>query len=53
MLESPDAVLLYIPLMKDLGMSWNEIKEVITKRQFAITSRLTAFALYLIYNNQL
>ena len=33
--------------------SWNEIKEVITKRQFAITSRLTAFALYLIYNNQL
>ena len=26
MLESPDAVLLYIPLMKDLGMSWNEIK---------------------------
>ena len=26
MLESPDAVLLYIPLMKNLGMSWNEIK---------------------------
>lgn len=26
MLESPDAVLLYIPLMKDLGMDWNEIK---------------------------
>lgn len=26
MTESPDAVLLYIPLMKDLGMSWNEIK---------------------------
>tara|TARA_R100000234_G_scaffold50031_1_gene29961 strand:- start:11244 stop:11540 length:297 start_codon:yes stop_codon:yes gene_type:complete len=26
MLESPDAVLLYIPLMKDLGMQWREIK---------------------------
>ena len=27
MLESPDAVMLYIPLMKHLGMSWMEIKE--------------------------
>ena len=26
MLESPDAVLVYIPLMKGLGMSWEEIK---------------------------
>jgi len=26
MLESPDAVLLYIPLMKETGMSWSEIK---------------------------
>ena len=26
MLESPDAVMLYVPLMKELGMSWNEIK---------------------------
>jgi len=26
MTESPDAVLLYVPLMKELGMSWNEIK---------------------------
>ena len=26
MLESPDAVLLYIPLMKELGMDWKEIK---------------------------
>jgi len=33
--------------------SWNEIKEVITKRQFGLASRLTAFALYLIYNYQL
>ena len=27
MLESPDAVMLYIPLMKHLGMSWKEIKD--------------------------
>jgi len=27
MLESPDAVLLYVPLMKDLGMRWVDIKE--------------------------
>ena len=26
MVDSPEAVLLYIPLMKDLGMSWKEIK---------------------------
>ena len=26
MVESPDAIFLYIPLMKGLGMSWNEIK---------------------------
>jgi len=26
MQESPDAVFLYIPLMKELGMDWSEIK---------------------------
>jgi hypothetical protein len=26
MREAPEAVLLYIPLMKELGMSWEEIK---------------------------
>jgi len=26
MIESPDAVLIYIPLMKGIGMSWEEIK---------------------------
>jgi len=26
MLESPDAVLLYIPLIKGLGMRWDDIK---------------------------
>ena len=27
MTNSPEAVHLYVPLMKELGMSWNEIKE--------------------------
>ena len=27
MTEAPDAVLLYIPLMKHLGMSWEDIKK--------------------------
>ena len=27
MVDSPEAVLLYVPLMKDLGMTWKEIKE--------------------------
>jgi hypothetical protein len=27
MLESPEAVLLYVPLMTEVGMSWKEIKE--------------------------
>ena len=27
MVDTPDAVLLYVPLMKGLGMSWKEIKE--------------------------
>ena len=26
MMETPEPVLIWIPLMKDLGMSWNEIK---------------------------
>jgi len=27
MKDSPEAVCIYIPLMKDLGMNWKEIKE--------------------------
>ena len=27
MVDSPEAVLLYVPLMKELGMSWREIKQ--------------------------
>tara|TARA_R100001530_G_scaffold132989_1_gene105892 strand:+ start:739 stop:1032 length:294 start_codon:yes stop_codon:yes gene_type:complete len=26
MMESPDAIMVYIPLMKGLGMNWSEIK---------------------------
>jgi len=28
MREAPEAVCIYIPLMKDLGMSWSEIKSI-------------------------
>jgi len=35
MLESPDAVLLYIPLMKGLGMRWEDIKS--TSRHELVT----------------
>ena len=28
MRDSPEPVLLYIPLMKELGLSWNEIKKM-------------------------
>ena len=41
MTDTPDAVLLYIPLMKGLGMSWNEIKE--TPRQ-ELEGLLAAYA---------
>ena len=43
MKESPDAVLVYIPLMKDLGMSWSEIKN--TSRT-ELEGILSAFAEY-------
>ena len=36
--------------MKD--ESWKEMRDTITKRQLAIASRVTAFALYVIYNIQ-
>ena len=41
MKESPTPVLLYIPLMKDLGMSWKEIKET---PRVELEGILTAFA---------
>ena len=28
MINAPEAVLLYIPLMKELGLSWAEIKQM-------------------------
>ena len=40
---SPDAVCIYIPLMKDLGMSWSEIKN--TSRT-ELEGILSAFAEY-------
>ena len=43
MREAPEPVLLYIPLMKDLGLSWNEIKETPRKELEGI---LIAYAEY-------
>ena len=41
MKATPDAVCIYIPLMKDLGMSWGEIKQTPRRELEGI---LTAFA---------
>jgi len=43
MLESPDAVLLYIPLITEVGMSWNEIKNT---PRWELTGLLNAFYEY-------
>ena len=43
MVDMPDAVCIYIPLMKDLGMSWSEIKN--TSRT-ELEGILSAFAEY-------
>ena len=43
MLESPDAVLLYIPLITEVGMSWKEIKNT---PRWELTGLLSAFYEY-------
>ena len=43
MKNTPDAVLIYIPLMKDLGMSWAEIKST---PRFELEGILTAYSHY-------
>jgi len=43
MVNIPDAVCIYIPLMKDLGMSWSEIKSTSRKELEGI---LSAFSEY-------
>ena len=43
MKEAPDAVLIYIPLMKDLGMSWAEIKST---PRIELEGILSAFSEY-------
>jgi len=43
MSESTEAIYLYIPLMKELGMSWNEIKN--TPRQ-ELEGLMRAFSTY-------
>ena len=43
MRDAPDAVCIYIPLMKDLGMSWVEIKNT---PRMELEGILTAFSEY-------
>jgi len=43
MVDIPDAVCIYIPLMKDLGMSWSEIKNT---PRVELEGILSAFAEY-------
>ena len=43
MVNIPDAVCIYIPLMKDLGMSWSEIKSTSRK---VLEGILSAFSEY-------
>ena len=43
MKDSPEAVLLYIPLMKELGMSWNEIAAL---PRWTLEGILTAWSQY-------
>lgn len=43
MREAPEPVLLYIPLMKDLGLSWTEIKETPRKELQGILMAYTEY----------
>ena len=45
MLESPDAVMLYIPLMKHLGMSWKEIKDTPRRELGGLLSAYQEYAI--------
>tara|TARA_R110000765_G_scaffold257873_3_gene358182 strand:+ start:452 stop:745 length:294 start_codon:yes stop_codon:yes gene_type:complete len=40
MSESPDAIMIYIPLMKDLGMDWSEIKHTPRHELLALCSAM-------------
>tara|TARA_R110000751_G_scaffold137341_2_gene240773 strand:- start:38 stop:334 length:297 start_codon:yes stop_codon:yes gene_type:complete len=46
MLESPEAILIYIPLMKELGMSWNEIKKTSRHELGALCSAMYEYKAY-------
>ena len=48
MLESPDAVLIYIRLMKDLGMRWEDIKQT---PRFELVGLLSALQEYSIFHS--
>ena len=45
MRDSPEAVYLYIPLMKELNMSWNEIKHTPNKELQGLAQALATHSL--------
>ncbi len=45
MKDSPDAVCIYIPLMKDLGMSWAEIKNTPRRELEGILSAFSEYSI--------
>jgi len=47
MINAPEAVLLYIPLMKELGISWAEIKQM---PRFEAEGLLAAFNEYMAFH---
>ena len=48
MLDTPDAVLIYMPLMEHLGMSWNEIKNT---PKHELRGLLSAYNEYKVYHS--
>jgi len=48
MVESPDAIFLYIPLMKHLGMRWEEIKRT---PRYELQGLLSAFSEFQLFHS--
>ena len=50
MIESPDAVYLIIPAMKELGMSWSEIKQTPREEIMGLVAALNQYELLHAYD---
>ena len=46
MIQSPEAIFLYIPLMKDLGLSWTEIKSTTKQELEGLLYGLSQYSRY-------